>query len=252
MRLKSFDLWIVVLLSLATMVLTLLDLSNMVVIIRLLIGLPLVLILPGYAITTACFPGVGMGSVERLVFSLGLSLAVVALGGLALNWTPWGIQANSWVVLLGGITLLASAISVYRRQRQPFVPIWQWRLSFNFYQSVLIGLALVVVVSALMVARLGAEENSTSFTQFWMLPNNQKAVSVGLVNLEQKPLKYCLQIKVADVLVWEQPEIELQPGQKWERVADLTIAPNHSGAVQALLYRLDDPDKVYRRATLDL
>ena len=81
------------------------------------VTLPLVFILPGYALTCALLPTVKFGA-ERFVLSLGLSLAAVIVGGLLLNLTPFGLQTDSWAILLGGITLGASAVAIVRRRRQ--------------------------------------------------------------------------------------------------------------------------------------
>src|SRR6266852_3168737 len=81
-----------------------------------ILTLPLVLVLPGYALMASVFPRRSLGAVECLVFSLGLSLVIVVLGGLVLNWTPFGLRASSWSLLLGSITLGACAVALARRR----------------------------------------------------------------------------------------------------------------------------------------
>ena len=83
-----------------------------------ILTLPLVLVLPGYALIAAMFPKQALGGAERAVFSLGLSLVIVILGGLVLNWTSFGLHASSWAVLLACITLGASAVALIRRRGQ--------------------------------------------------------------------------------------------------------------------------------------
>src|SRR5258708_19924598 len=100
---RSTDIFAVVAITLVAAVLALLVPPD-IALIRIL-TLPLVLVLPGYALTAALLPNRSLGVAERLMFSLGLSLAVVILGGLALNWTPFGLRAISWAVLLAGLTL---------------------------------------------------------------------------------------------------------------------------------------------------
>ena len=68
--------------------------------VRLLFAAPLALFLPGYAIAAACF---SRGSLDRprfLLVSLVLSLSMLALGGLVLNYMPGGIRPLSWALLL--------------------------------------------------------------------------------------------------------------------------------------------------------
>jgi uncharacterized membrane protein len=52
-----------------------------------------VLFFPGYVFITALFPEKKeLDNLERLALSLGLSIAIVPLIGLLLNYTPWGIR----------------------------------------------------------------------------------------------------------------------------------------------------------------
>src|SRR5436190_734931 len=83
---------------------------------RLLIALPMVVIVPGYALMAATLPGPSLSGVERLVLSIGTSMAMTVLGGLFLNVTPWGLQPVTWVCLLSGLTMAAAAAAIKRRR----------------------------------------------------------------------------------------------------------------------------------------
>ncbi len=61
----------------------------------LVIQAPVVLLLPGYALISAALPVTTLDRLERLTLSLGLSLAVTILGGLALNLVA-GLGTRSW------------------------------------------------------------------------------------------------------------------------------------------------------------
>src|SRR4029077_1013593 len=67
---------------------------------RMLLPAPLALCLRGSAITAAIFARRRTERRQFLLFSLGLSLAVLALGALVLNYVPGGIRAWSWALLL--------------------------------------------------------------------------------------------------------------------------------------------------------
>ena len=61
--------------------------------IRTIFGLIMVLFLPGYALIAALFIGKDdLDAIERIALSFGLSIAVVPLLGLGLNYTPFGIR----------------------------------------------------------------------------------------------------------------------------------------------------------------
>ncbi|MFP3976163.1 MAG: DUF1616 domain-containing protein, partial [Dehalococcoidia bacterium] len=58
---------------------------------RIVLGILFVLFFPGYMLIAALFPRKeSLDGIERVALSFGLSIAVVPLIGLVLNYTPWG------------------------------------------------------------------------------------------------------------------------------------------------------------------
>lgn len=126
---------------------------------RILLGLVLVIFVPGYALVAALFPeagspppggddtestsddagestagtadesagsspipGVGMSGIdgiERAALSIGLSIAIAPLAGLILNFTPWGIRLVPIMVSLSVFTAVATAVAAIRRWELP-------------------------------------------------------------------------------------------------------------------------------------
>ena len=84
---------------------------------RVIIGIPFALFFPGYALMTALFPKKGMGGVERVALSLGLSIAVVPLIGLILNYTLWGIRLESILYSTASFIFIMSIVAWVRRRR---------------------------------------------------------------------------------------------------------------------------------------
>ncbi|MDD1760072.1 MAG: DUF1616 domain-containing protein, partial [Methanothrix sp.] len=85
--------------------------------VRIPLGLLMVLFLPGYTLIAALFPQKkDLDGIERLALSFGLSIAVVPLIGLGLNYTPWGIRLTPVVISLALFTLAMTAIARWRRQ----------------------------------------------------------------------------------------------------------------------------------------
>ncbi|HOS68323.1 MAG TPA: DUF1616 domain-containing protein, partial [Methanoculleus sp.] len=83
---------------------------------RILFGVAMVLFIPGYALIAALFPARGdLDGIERVALSFGLSIAVVPLIGLALNYTPWGIRLDPILASLTLFTLAMTAAAWYRR-----------------------------------------------------------------------------------------------------------------------------------------
>ncbi|MCC7570509.1 DUF1616 domain-containing protein [Candidatus Micrarchaeota archaeon] len=120
------------------------------------IGLVLVLFLPGYALAAAIFPRrAGPGHIIRGALSLGLSLAMVLLIGLALNFSPWGLGLGPIVASLVCSTFVFVAAAYYRRIQLPgverFSPGFAWDLkSFLTYRDPALP-ALLIVVAELLI-----------------------------------------------------------------------------------------------------
>ena len=257
MRLKSIDrdILIVIILSSIGILLAITVPANWLPL-RIL-TLPLVFILPGYALTSALLPTQKFG-IERFVLSLGLSLAAVIVGGLLLNLTPFGLQTDSWALLLGGITLAACAVTIARRRRQgvsnsafEWHSLREWRPDLR--HGLFIGLALLLVGGAVAFSIIGAQQQPRKgFTQLWLLPAGggsqaKNVVSLGISNMETQDMSYRLTVNMDGKLIKEWPSITLNTGQQWK--ATLTLPqPGHVGAarVEAILYRSDSPRTAYR------
>jgi hypothetical protein len=91
-------------------------------IVRWVLGSIFVLYLPGFSLIQLLFPkGKEIDSLERFALSIGLSLALVPLIGLVLNFTPWGIRFAPIIASLGTFTtvaLLAAAMRKYLQVRK--------------------------------------------------------------------------------------------------------------------------------------
>ena len=83
-----------------------------------ILGLPLVLFLPGYALIAALFPRKdNLDGIERIALRFGLSIAVVPLLGLALNYTPFGIRLSPILIVLSVFTISLALGAYVRRNR---------------------------------------------------------------------------------------------------------------------------------------
>ncbi|HJH26822.1 MAG TPA: hypothetical protein C5S37_08645, partial [Methanophagales archaeon] len=101
---------------------------------RIILGLPFILFFPGYMLICALFPRrKDLDIIERLALSMGLSIAVTSLIGLALNYTPFGIGLYPVTFSLFLFMLLMSAVTVYRRRtvskKEVFAPLSQMSIS---------------------------------------------------------------------------------------------------------------------------
>ena len=170
--------------------------------VRIVLTLPGILFLPGYCLIAALFPkDRDIDLIERIALSFGLSIAVVPLIGLGLNFTPWGIRLDPILVSLTIFTLVMILAAHYRRALLP--PEERFRVPFS-EMAVTLRTAIspeggsradrilsLVLVLAILLAVLSTvyvivvPKEGERFTEFFILGEKQKAadypdrISVG-------------------------------------------------------------------------
>jgi len=117
--------WTVITLMAATLiaVFTIPSASYPLVYVRYALGIIFILWLPGYCLTKMLFPKKKTLSdkdkreldlIERAAISIGVSLAIVPMIGLLLNYTPWGIAMTPIVLSLIAVTTILAVAGVTR------------------------------------------------------------------------------------------------------------------------------------------
>lgn len=225
---------------------------------RIVFGLPFVLFCPGYALVAALIPGNTLELLFRLVLSVGVSLILIILGGLVLHWISSGLYADSWALFLGIVTFGGCAVALVRRTRIDIdgAAVVLPDLALSRKQGMTFGMAFLVVIIAILIARFGASQLVTGgFTQLWLLPAPEAGpniVRVGIHSRELEPERYRVVVAVGSDTIEEWPTIELEPGERWETSLMLPVESTSAitTSVRATAYRLEAPNKVYRRVFL--
>ena len=108
--------WTIIILSLATstIIFTIPEGAYPINYVRYLLGSLFVLFLPGYSFIKALFPTKELDNIERTALSIGMSLALVPITGLLLNYTPWGIRVTPITLSLLALTIILTATAVIR------------------------------------------------------------------------------------------------------------------------------------------
>lgn len=124
---EAYWYWAIMILTAATTitVFTIPEEFYPIVYIRYVLGTAFVLWLPGYSFIKALFPTEpplktskeSLDQVERLALSIGMSLALVPLVGLLLNYTPWGIRLTPIVLSLLLLTTVFSTAAIVREHQ---------------------------------------------------------------------------------------------------------------------------------------
>ena len=229
---------------------------------RIIIGLPFVLFFPGYTLIAALFPRKeSLADIERVALSFVLSMAVVPLIGLALNYL-WEISLYP-ILLSIAVFVAAMCVLAYFRRRQlvpeqRFQPHISIRLPALGQQSrsgraltaVLVVAVAAAVAGVIYVAMHPGSEQE--FTEFYLLGPSGTAgdypseivlgadadVTVGVANHEGEDVTYRVRISVDGVDLEIKDGIALHDGEKWED--KVVLAPTKAGdnqKVEFLLYR---------------
>lgn len=225
---------------------------------RVVFGLPFVLFLPGYALIAALFPEAGdnpapdaasdtdednaatptdrsgIDGIERVALSFGLSIAVVPLIGLVLNFTPFGIRLLPVLLSVAGVTLVLTAVAAHRRwQLDPedrlAVPYRSWLQTareeftqpnsrYDTVLNVLLVVSILLAVSSVAYA-VAVPKQGEAFTEYYLLTEQDngslvaddypteytagdaRPIIVGVGNHEHRDVTYTTVIELQEVRI---------------------------------------------------
>lgn len=197
-------------------------LLNLPVVVRLILALPLVFFVPGYALMCALFPARPLPAVERLLISVGASFGITILAGLVLARVV-GLSATSWTIMLALFGMAGAGVAWLRRKRaateRPYVQLPTVRLR----DALPLAVAAVAVIAIIVGTRvIAAQQEVPPPAQLWMLPLADGSFDAQLgVRAGPAGGAYVVQLTSAGVLV-EQFDFSLAPGETWETVVDFS------------------------------
>jgi len=257
--------------------------------IRVVLGLPFVLFVPGYAFIAALFPEAGesptaeedaddgmdapdagdrsgIDGIERVALSFGLSIAIVPLIGLVLNFTPWGIRLVPILVSVSGFTLIAVAVAAIRRWELPEeerfrVPYRDWIAAgraelfepdsrADAALNVLLVLSILLATASVGYA-IAVPKQGEQFSELYLLTEGEdglvaddyptefvqgepRSLVVGIGNQEHRTVEYTVVAELQRVEVERTGTANATPGAT--PVNDTTAVGNVSITV------LEDPE----------
>lgn len=241
---------------------------------KIFIGFILVIFLPGYSLSAMLFPKRDdLDGIERVAFSFILSLAIVPLLGLILNFTLFGIRLVPTLVVLSAFTISVSLVAWFRRLKLPaeerFMVPFERLLKFNLGQSFLdkglsiVLIASIIVSSATLVYVVVTPKIGERFTEFYLLGPNGTAfdyptdikfgeegkVIIGIVNKEYKNITYLLEVNFNGSLIYKE-YIFLIENEIWEfKFTFKAIKKGENQKLEFLLYN-DQQIEAYRKLHL--
>jgi uncharacterized membrane protein len=246
-------------------------------ILRIIFGLPFLLFLPGYVFVSALWAKkTELDSLERVALSLGLSIAIVPLAGLGLNYTPWGITLTSILVCIYCLILILLIVTWVRRAKLSPNERYYLRLDFipnNFNamsstdKLVILIIAIAIVIGGAILVYIAMNPPEERFTELFLLDvngttqdypsnltvNESAYLIIGVVCHEQQTIDYIIVVELVletDVnRTLKQYNFLLADEKEWQQ--DFNFSINESGKFK-LEFRLFKEDETTPYATVHI
>ena len=188
--------------------------------IRIILSIPIIIFVPGHMLICALFPtkktDKGIDTIERIALSFGLSIAVVPLIGLGLNYTPWGIRLQPILLSLFIFIIGVGSIAVYRWTKTNTSERFTISLDIALPKAerridkaltLMLGAAIIIAVTSLIYV-IVVPKTGEKFTEFYLLNTERRAddyptnlnvgeeasVIIGIANHEYRPITYTVEV----------------------------------------------------------
>lgn len=233
-------------------------------IIRTILGIPAILFIPGYVLVSVLFPKkTDLDSIERIALSLGMSIAIVPLIGLFLNFTI-GIKLIPVLIAMNIYAIILIFFASYRREK--LSEDEKFSVSFgkifgeitsgikgpkSRIDNILTGILIFTLIIAIgmIFFVITTPKVGEKFTEFYVLNAYGKADNyqtnlkidqpvaylIGIVDHEYMPVDYTVNV-VLDQKVLAYKEIRLNHNDTWED--KITVVPDKEGTNMKLEFWL--------------
>lgn len=243
---------------------------------RIILGLPFALFLPGFLLMAVLFPEKDeFDGLSRIVLSMGLSIIIVPLIGLLLNYLSSGVRLLPMMLSLIFFDILLFFLSWYRRTNLPEekrfaltlkIDLIEW--SKKTEEAKVIRIALLITVFLLIftsVFILSSPKEGNNFTEFYITgpddvtagyPEQLQArengtVKAVIINNEQQKTTYRMEIWVDGDIIQTISPIYLENQEKREITVFFKAEKlNDFAKVELLLFRDGQDREPYRQLRL--
>lgn len=243
---------------------------------RIILGLPFALFLPGYLLIAVLYPEKNrLNGLARIVLSVGSSIIIVPLIGLLLNFLSAGVRFLPMMIFLVFFDIFLFFLSWYRRTNLPEEKRFDLALKIELIQwsnktketkvihTALLITGFLLIASSIFV--LSLPKTGKNFTEFYItgldditsgFPEQLQAgengtVKAVIINNEQQKTGYRMEIWVDGDIIQSISPIYLENQEKREiNVLFKAEKPNDAAKVEFLLYRDGQDMKPYRQLRL--
>jgi uncharacterized membrane protein len=249
-------------------------------IVRTVLGIPMVLFIPGYVLIAALFPkNNDLDSIERIALSFGLSIAVIPLLGLILNYTPFGIRLIPILLTLCSYSIILIFVADYRRKQLSediqfsvrFDKIYKAieseinapRNKIDRILNIILVFSIIFAIGMLYYV-ITTPKIGEKFTEFYILGASGKAdnyptdlrvgspttILTGVVNHEYSYINYTVQIMLGNDILLSQKMV-LNNNDTWEKnVSFIPVKVGYDEKLTLSLFKEDNFTVPYRELHL--
>jgi uncharacterized membrane protein len=275
-RLIPLDLLIILIWIVTTIIFVITPFGN--TLIKTILGIPMILFIPGYVLVSVLFVKIDdLDDVKRIALSFGLSIAVIPLLGLLLNFT-FGLRPMPVLFTLCVYDIVFILISKYRREKLSEDKRFSVRFD-GIYESICIGLKpkgaldfiLTIILIFTTVLAIGMIYYSVAtpkvgerLTEFYVLDTNGKTIDyptyiklgnssnilLYISNHEYQPINYTLQV-MSNNTILANKELRLDNNEVWTQ--NITFKPDkeeYNKKLEFLLFKENDLKNPYRELYL--
>ncbi|MBV0902716.1 DUF1616 domain-containing protein [Haloarcula salina] len=160
------------------------------------IAIPFLLFVPGYAVVASLFPTRNpryeqhrLIATERILYSVAASICLAIIVGVNLEFTPWPIRPTPVVTALAIVTVVASAIALFRRYSRAPAGSSQTTTPYGNagdtsggsegdgiqLGTIVVGLAILVTFSCVTLVA-AQPQRGEAYTEFGLLTENETGV----------------------------------------------------------------------------
>lgn len=153
---------------------------------------------------------------ERLALSFALSLAIIPIIGLCLNYTPWGLQITPiflsiliFVIAIGAVNLFRWKQTPQKRRIETKIKLFPLKFEKNIDTILNIIIITSIIIAIILISySLVFLRTDKPFTEFYILGSDGKVVDyqrdillgekssiiIGVANHEYKTIDYTIEI----------------------------------------------------------
>jgi len=227
---------------------------------RIILGIPTAIFLPGYTFLAALLPKkTQINGIERAILSFVLSIAIVPLIALVLNFTSFHVKLEPVLYFTSGFIFVSSLVAWFRRRRLPAAirftiefkfarPVWNRRTATG--NIVLIFLVLGSL--GLFTYFISHPQPADAYTEFYLLPVGNEdlnylenlhtgqiaEVRIGIASHELTTSEYQIEVLLNNGSYEKFDSILLQPGGKSVQTVNFSFKnPGSRQKVEFVLYK---------------